>query len=214
MRLLKKYLLLFFLTLAMSGCMSIAWIGFKKPQSEDYISIGDHSNCMRIAMQNLSPKEKTAVEEAATAVCQIFNSDAFKTELISKKWLASCEDNNGAQDEIDGLAVYNSIMKKINDYSIHSRKPWRAIAQTQRSEVDSRYNRVAIKPKRIEAWYSSYDSIKSELINTIAHETMHIISYDFADSGHGTLNCPDSQLVSYAVGNLVEEIWLRGGTSR
>lgn len=207
----RKYSILIFFLLfigLLSSCMSIAWIGFDKPNEADYVVVNSNSNCMRIAMQNLNERQKIAITEAAKDVCEIFNSDEFRDRVKSQHWLASCDETNGKADEVSGDDVYNSIIKKINDYSVHPRKPWLAIAQTQRNESDLVYNRVAIKPKRIEAWYSSIDSIKSELVNTIAHETMHIISFDFADRGHGSDKCPDERLVSYGIGNIVEELWL------
>ena len=207
----KKFRTLIFVLPIMcllSSCMSIAWIGFDKPKESDYFVVNSNSNCMKIAMQNLNDRQKIAIAEAANAVCEIFNSNEFRDRVKSQNWLASCDETNGQPDEVSGEEVYNAIMKKINDYSVHPRKPWLAIAQTQRNESDLVYNRVAIKPKRIEAWYSSVDSIKSELVNTITHETMHIISFDYADRGHGSEKCPDDRLVSYGIGNIVEELWL------
>lgn len=207
----KKYktlILLLPITGLLSSCMSLAWIDFNKPNSSDYVVVNSNSNCMKIAMQNLNDRQKVAIREAANDVCEIFNSDEFRDRVKSQNWLASCDETDGKPDAVSGEVVYNAIMKKINDYSVHPRKPWLAIAQTQRNENDLAYNRVAIKPTRIEAWYSSIDTVKSKLVNTIAHETMHIISFDFADRGHGSTKCPDERLVSYGVGNLVEELWL------
>lgn len=197
------------LTTSIGGCMSIAWIGYKKPSESDFINLNSSDSCMRIATQNLNDQQEKAVLEAAADVCDIFHSEEFRQRVISKKWLASCDEKNGKPDEVNGEEVYQMLIKKISNYAIHPRKPWRAIAQTQRSEVDFMFNRVAIKPARIAAWYSQVDTIKSELVNTIAHETTHIISYDFADKGHGTSKCPDNKLVSYGIGDLVEELWLR-----
>jgi hypothetical protein len=204
-----KLLLLVAVTLTFSGCMSIAWIGFKKPVESDFVSLNSNDSCMKIGKQNLNNRQEKAVLEAATDVCNIFHSDEFRKRVIAQTWLASCDEENGKPDEISGEEVYKMLMKKISNYSVHPRKPWLAIAQTQRNEIDFVYNRVAIKPKRIEAWYSQVDTIKSELVNTIAHETTHIISFDFADRGHGSEKCPDSRLVSYGIGNLVEELWLK-----
>lgn len=207
----KKYRALIFLLPIIglvSSCMSIAWIGFDKPKEGDYVVLNSNSNCMKIAVQNLNDRQKTAITEAANDVCEIFKTDEFRDRVKSQNWLASCKETNGKLDEVSGEEVYNAIMQKINDYSVHPRKPWLAIAQTQRNESDLAYNRVAIQPNRIEAWYSSIESIKSELVNTIAHETMHIISLDFADRGHGSEKCIDDRLVSYGIGNIVEEMWL------
>lgn len=204
-----KLLLLVAVTITFSGCMSIAWIGFKKPVESDFVGLNSNDNCMKIGKQNLNDRQMKAVLESATDVCNIFHSDEFRKRVIAQTWLASCDEKNGKPDEVSGEEVYETLIKKISNYSVHPRKPWRAIAQTQRNEIEFVYNRVAIKPKRIEAWYSQVDTIKSELVNTIAHESTHIISFDFADRGHGSGKCPNSRLVSYGIGDLVEELWLK-----
>jgi hypothetical protein len=207
-----KLLLLLAVTLSLSGCMSIAWIGFKKPVENDFVSLNSNENCMKIGKQNLNNRQKKAVLEAATEVCNIFHSDQFRKRVNAQTWLASCDEKNGKPDEVTGEEVYKMLINNISNYSVHPRKPWRAIAQTQRNEIYFVYNRVAIKPKIIEAWYSQVDTIKSELVNTIAHETTQIISFDFADRGHGSQKCPNDRLVSYGIGNLVEELWLSNGS--
>lgn len=203
------YLLLAILAFMLNSCMSIAWIGFKKPVESDFTKISDDTRCMQVALQSLEETEVKSIREAAADVCEIFYSEEFKERVIAQNWLASCAKKNGKPDEMSGQEVYELMMKNIPRYSIHSRKPWNAVAQTQKDESNFVYNRVAIKPKRIKAWESATDTIKSELVNTIAHETTHIIAYEFADAGHGTDECPDSNLVSYGIGNLVEELWLK-----
>jgi len=189
--------------------MSIAWIGYKKPTQLDLKPVNSNEHCMEIGVQSLNSRQAKAIQEAANDVCNIFFSPEFKQEVISHDWLASCAlSAGGKEDLMSGTNVYNLLMQKIPDYSVNARKPWLAIAQTQKNEVNFVYNRVAVKPSRIEAWYSAIDTIKSELINTIAHETTHIISYSFLDAGHGTDKCPNARLVSYGIGNLVEKIWL------
>lgn len=195
--------------LTLTGCMGIAWIGFKKPVAGDFKSGGTHDSCMKIGIQNLDARQQKAVLAATNDVCSIFHSDEFRQRVMAQTWLASCEEVNGKPDEMKGAEVYEILMKQIPNFSVHPRRPWRAIAQTQRSEIDSVYNRVAFRPKRIEAWYSPVDTIKSQLVNTVAHEITHIMSFDFADKGHGTKECPDSKLVSYGIGDLVEELWLK-----
>jgi hypothetical protein len=192
-----------------AGCMKLAWRGYEKPKDSDYASLNVSDHCMRIGVQNLDADEKKAVLEAAAEVCRIFSSSEFRDAVVAQSWLLSCDQLGGRPDEMTGWEVYNSINIPIRNYSINPRKPWRAIAQTQRSENDLAYNRVAISPAQIKKWKSSDLKLKADLINTIAHETMHIISYSFRDRGHGTTACPNEKLVSYGIGNLVERLWLK-----
>ena len=41
----------------------------------------------------------------------------------------------------------------------------------------------------------------------IRHEITHTVSFRFLDAGHGTPECPDAELVSYGIGNLVAKMW-------
>jgi hypothetical protein len=204
-----KLKIIFFIAVSqlLSGCMSIAWRGYNKPTESDYTDLKANKNCMSIGLQNLTERQKVAIIYAATDVCNILHLEEFKEKVISRKWLASCKLIDGKPDEISGEEVYSLIMQKISNYSINPRKPFAAIAQTQRSLDNLVYNRVAIMPSRIEAWYSPELLVKSELVNTIAHETMHIISDKFLDAGHGG-DCANHDLVSYGIGNLVEVFWI------
>jgi hypothetical protein len=191
-----------------SGCMKIAWMGYKKPQESDFVNLNATNQCMRIGTQNLDDTQKQAILEAASAVCQIFTSKEFEDAVVSRNWLLSCDYVDGNPDVMSGYEVLNLIRTKIRDYSINPYKPWKAIAQTQRSENDIAFNRVAITPARIAGWSSSDKCVRAKLVNTIAHETMHIISSSFRDRGHGSSECPDERLVSYGIGNLVAQIWI------
>jgi hypothetical protein len=193
------------------GCMKIAWRGYRPPKATDFIDLRATEQCMRIGTQNLNSneKQKQAIIQAATAVCKIIASKEFKDSVVARNWLLSCDYVDGNPDMMSGYEVLNIIQIKIRDYSINPRKPWRAIAEAQRNENDIALNRVAIDPARISDWESPIDTIKSKLINTIAHETMHIISCRFQDRGHGKAECPNERLVSYGIGNLVERLWLK-----
>jgi hypothetical protein len=192
-----------------TGCMKWAWRGYDKPKESDYVSLNVSDHCMRIGVQNLNDEQKKAVLEAATEVCKILSSSEFRDSVLARTWLLSCDLLGSGPDEMTGWEVFNILNNNIKDYSINPRKPWRAIAQTQRNENDLVYNRVAISPAQIKKWASTDQKIRGELVNTIAHETMHIISYSFRDRGHGTSACPNERLVSYGIGNLVEKLWLK-----
>jgi hypothetical protein len=189
--------------------MKLAWRGYEKPKDTDYSSLGVNDHCMQIGVQNLNDEQKKAVLEAATEVCKILSSAEFRDSVLARNWLLSCDLLSGGPDEMTGWEVYNVLNTPVRDYSINPRKPWRAIAQTQRNENDLAYNRVAISPAQIKKWSSTDQKIRGDLVNTIAHETMHIISYSFRDKGHGSADCPNERLVSYGIGNLVEKLWLK-----
>jgi hypothetical protein len=201
----NQIILLFLLSQLLTGC-TIAWRGYKAPSASNFNMLSANDKCMKIGTQNLDERQKKAVLEAASDVCGVLHSDEFKNILISKTWLSGCDTDNGKPKTISGQEVYDLLMKKIPDYSVHPRKPWLAIALTSRDT--SYFSRVAIRPDRIEAWYSEDVTARAELVNTIAHETMHVISEELVDRGHGTRDCPDHKLVSYAVGNIVEALWI------
>jgi hypothetical protein len=122
--------------------------------------------------------------------------------------LAKCERNaDGTSAEISGPDLYRRLTQGLRDFSVHPRQPWAAVAQ-----ADPERARIALPPYRIAYWTNGTREEQADLINGIAHETTHIISTDFQDAGHGTRECPDDQLVSYGVGNLVEALWLKGGS--
>lgn len=204
----KKSILIVALSLILNSCMSIAWIGYDKPSDSDYSEI--NNSPIKIGLQNLKKTDQlNAIREATSEVFIIFNSDEFKRRVESKEWLISCTiKDDGSKDIWSGKEVYNTLINGFVDFSVNPRHPWRAVAQTQKHLTDHTKNRVAIKPKRIKTWNSNTNETKSKLINTIAHEISHTTSFKFSDSGHGTLKCPDAELVSYGIGNLVEELWL------
>lgn len=204
--LLKNIILLSVITITLNSCMSIAWIGYDKPTDSDYKKID--SVPIRVGMQNLKKENhEKAIREATKEVFLILKSEEFRERVETKEWLISCKIIDGKKDILDGKKVYNILTNGYVDYSINPRHPWRAIAQTQKSESDHTKNRIAIKPKRIKTWYSDDIEIRSLLINTIAHEITHTVSFRFADSGHGSDECPDDELVSYGIGDLVAKIW-------
>lgn len=204
----KNIIIIFLIAISLNSCMSIAWIGYDKPLKNDYKKID--SVPIKIGMQNLKKEEQErAISEATKEVFLIFESVEFRTQVESKEWLISCNIVNGGSDILDGKNVYEILSSGYVDFSINPRHPWNAIAQTQKSESDHTKNRVAIKPKRINAWFSDDAKTKALLINTIAHEITHTVSYKFSDGGHGTEKCPDEKLVSYGIGKLVANMWMK-----
>jgi hypothetical protein len=188
------------------SCMWVAWIGYEHPTESDFHQVQTTPNCMAIGVQNLKdPRQRTAVLEAVGEVCLIFASAEFAREVASRTWLASCKRPNGGPDEISGEEVYRRLGGELPDYSVHPRDPWDAIAQADPHD-DRMYNRVAISPSQIGKWYSRSRDTRGDLVNTIAHETTHIVSTGFQDEGHAE-NCDSDRLVSYGIGKLTEDLW-------
>jgi hypothetical protein len=203
-----RMLLPFTLLTSLGPCdmMWYAWVGYDAPGQGDFQQAGNTPNCMSIGVQNLTnERDSVAVLRAAGEACGIIASPEFASAVRARTWLASCKTPGGMPDQMSGEEVYRQISSKLPSFSVHPRKPWGAIAQAHKDpNGDPAQSRVAINPKQIRTWYSDEPW---EIVNTIAHETTHIISYDFQDGGHGTNACPDSALVSYGVGNLVERLW-------
>ena len=198
----KQTIMLALLCLFLNSCMSIAWIGYEAPEPSDYRTLG--SAPVKLGMQNLTNEDyNKAVSEAFIETFIIFDDPKFQQQVESKDWLISCKRVNDQPDILDGKKVYTTLKNGFIDFSIHPRRPWNAIAQAHKSK-----QRVAIKPKRIKTWFSNDIKTKALLINTIAHEITHLVSYDFSDRGHGTPLCPDDELVSYGIGNLVAQLWI------
>lgn len=198
----------FALLMTCSGCSWIAWVGYddpvRQPPPGSYEPVA--GGCFSVGTQNLNNEQRRAVMGAASAVCAVFESEAFEERVAAQSWLANCDGDGGSPEVMSGDAVYAVLSERVPDFSVHPRKPWRAIAQAQKSETDHRKNRVAIRPSRISAWHAGTAEGRGRLINTTAHEITHLLSYAFRDEGHGSEACPDARLVSYGIGDLVEDL--------
>lgn len=100
-----------------------------------------------INTENLKMEQKKAIADAAQDISVIFNSPTFKQKVISKKWIASCELTDGKVDEISGEEVYNFILNAKINFSVLAKKPFRAIAKTNRADSS-----IKISPKIIDNW--------------------------------------------------------------
>ena len=91
--------------------MSIAWIGYDKPEEGDYESLD--SVPIKIGMQNLKKEnQKQAIQEATKEVFSILMSNEFRNAVESKEWLISCKIENGEKDILDGKSVFQILRKR------------------------------------------------------------------------------------------------------
>lgn len=205
-----RFILLFLITIALTGCSWVAWRGYDDPimtpAPGSYVKVP--GGCFDIGVQNLNAKQKLAILGAAKTVCSVWMSEGFKARVMSQEWLASCDlKASDSKDFISGSEVYHLLEKQRPEvFSVNPKDPWMAIAQAQKSDTDHTRNRVAIQPSRINLWYAAEGVDRGALINTLAHELTHLKSSLFRDSGHGSNDCLDVKLVSYAIGNLTEEL--------
>jgi hypothetical protein len=200
----KLCFLLYVLCLSLSGCVS-------NKKSNSQISDFEPAGCLEIAHQNITDKQWQAVKEASSDVCFIFHSTEFKDEISTQTWLASCEKKHGKADSISGLEIFKLISGSKQRFTIYAHKLHNAEAETDNDEENSYNNRITIDPGLIDSWYSSNDTIRSQLINVIAHEYIHLLSDRFLDyDGDAPRGCNSDILISYGVGDITESLWLKG----
>lgn len=181
-------------------CIAILIFNFIISNAQNNSS--QHNN-FEVNAEGLNEKQQKAILEAMADVNDIIKSDAFRQMVIAKTWLKSCDSVDGKPDSISGDEVYKIISAASAKFTVIAKKPWLAVALTNREK-----GTVKIMPSRIADWDSRELLTKGELINTLAHELMHIISNEFNDRGHGSDACPDVDLVSYEIGNMAEIIWI------
>lgn len=167
------------LALLASGCMALTWWGYDDPAPADLAVVApDYPYCMRVGLQNLDARQAAAIREAARDVCAIVVSPRFRSALIGRNWLASCDrEPDGSDDVVTGLEL-SLRFDALPPFSVQPRKPVAAVAQSYAdygtgwgSDPD---NRIAIDPARIEGWYDDDRMARSAFINTLAHEITHL----------------------------------------
>jgi len=194
------------LSFLLSGCLSPLRLAYKKPIASDFEPI----KCMQIGRQNLSSRQWQAIKEAASDVCDIFADSEFKEQISPKTWLASCEKKRGKRDIISGKEIYALLTAKPQRFSVYAHKLHDAEGETDNDEDNPDNNIITIDPSLIEDWYSADDTVKSKLINVIAHEYVHLLSDRFLDYDNKIpKGCNNDILISYGTGDLAEEIRLK-----
>ena len=200
------FLIVSCILLLYAGCMNMATHSYKKPASSDFETL----KCMTIGKQNLNAHQLQAIKEAASDVCDIFAAMEFKEQISLKTWLASCEKKYGKRDSISGKEIYGLLARGTQRFSVYAHRLHDAEGETDNDEDNPDNNMITIDPDLIEGWYSPNDSVKAKLINVLAHEYVHLLSNRFLDyDDHAPKGCDEDLLVSYRIGDLAEEIWLK-----
>lgn len=193
----------------LTGCGS--WGGYKYPRTDtDSFKVGK----IEVSTQNfnseseLDTKRLAAIKDATVEVERIFSGERFKEIIDSDDFIASCD--NGKK-RVPGSVVLTDLLDLDVSISIAAKKPWFAEGLT-----DPVNARITINPARIDAFSQEGGDIfqASLLIETLAHELAHMIPENqettlpkYRDRGHGN-DCPQNELVSYAVGKTARAIWI------
>ena len=204
-----KIIYLFLISTFITGCGS--WGGYKPPTAD---SESFKAGKITIKTQNfnseseLDTKRLNAINDAAVEVSRIFSGDEFKEHIESIDLIASCD--NGKK-KVTGSEVLTDFQNLDVSVSVFANKPWLAEGLT-----DPVNSRIAINPKRIDAFYQEGGDIfqASLLIETLAHELAHMVPETegetfpkYRDRGHGK-ECSQNELVSYVTGKLARAIWI------
>lgn len=188
------------------------WAPYRAPTAADFRTVSALPGCPRVGAQNIrDPRDWEAVSGAVAEVCRIYRSEAFATELRRLRLRATCERSGRELDWIEGRDVLRLLTGSMEDFSVMVRTPIAAEAQ-----IDPPRARIAVARWRVDAWHAADPLQRRHLIDTMAHEMSHFVRegrngpYRFRDGGHTEEGgeCPDSALVSYAVGKLAARLWL------
>ncbi|MCW3124354.1 MAG: hypothetical protein JWO03_12 [Bacteroidetes bacterium] len=195
-------LLYIMLCFCLSSCRSDS---YKSSASQDFEPVA----CLDINHKALNDRQWQAIKAAASDVCGIFHSSEFQSRLNNKLWLASCEKVKGKPDSVTGPEIYKLLTEKRQRFCIYARKLHDAEGETDNDDNNPNNNRISIDPALIEGWYSPIDTQRSQLINVIAHEYVHLLSDRFLDyDDNAPTGCSDDILISYNTGDIAEAIWL------
>ncbi len=177
------------------------------------IGSGDVFQCPQVETLSLSDLDQETAREVHEAVCDIMTSPGFKARLTEKSWKTGCRRLPLLQQwSITGDELYRILDRDMAAFSLKSEPSRRSSTVATTSVYDLR---ITIRPERFEGWRTGDMARKANMVNTLAHEMTHLIPVEdtnnlfrFTDSYNWLPWCSKGSLVSYGVGNLVEEIWL------
>lgn len=199
------------------------WSGFRPPAASDYRRADTTAPCPAVGVQNLSAKRSAALLAALADVCDILADPEFARRIQNEpEWLADCLSNKMPGKPVTGATVVAALVPPRTPFSVVAKKPPLADAVT-----NLRYQAIAIRTRRFDAWTSGVPRRQAQMIETLAHEMTHLIpesngslSSLFKDEDHvasrkpaDAHKCLNSKLVSYDSGRIVADIWLERRTA-
>jgi hypothetical protein len=170
-----------------------------------------HSNpCSTVELVKFPAAEATAAKAALDAACAVRRSPAFVAGVVARDWTPGCSLIPFSRHRpVSGASVRDAMSDAGARFQLVYEDPG-AVASTSVSA-----QRMRIRPERFQGWLTGDRARQAALVNTLVHETTHLISepgrpgvFRYTDRGHGSWWCPDRDLVSYGLGGLAERTWL------
>lgn len=204
-----------------TGACAHTWMGVKPPTPQT-LKIGQRPGPI-VLTQNLSSADIAITKLAISEIESVIASELFLTKLNAQTWRTDCTQDGYFVDGIEILSdlTNNTLpvsLKKKNSVTGNAITNW---GKNIASNGDVSFvSRMIIDPDRFDNWHDDRQS-KANMINTLIHETTHLVpnksAYEdsfqgfwtkYSDEGWNNDTCLQSTLVSYAVGNIAEDVWL------
>lgn len=166
--------------------------------------------CSTVELVNFPAAEAGAAKAALDAACVVRRSPAFISGVAARDWVPGCSLIPFVRRRpVSGASVRDAMADAGARFQLVYEDPG-AVASTSVSA-----QRMRVRPERFQGWLSGDRDRRAALVNTLTHETTHLIptpgttdAFRYTDRGHGSPWCPDSDLVSYGLGALAERTWL------
>jgi len=202
MNTLSKTFIALILMPVLSGCVSTPFIEITN-EAADQI---DNPPLPTVYIQSLPAEDREIAREVVAAVQSVLLSGGeFEKALSGLTLKKHC----GQDADVTGAEVYSDLTTNISGFSLMKQWYWTAKAKT-----DITAKRVKIIPKRYKGWHKGIEK-QADMVNTFTHELTHLVpqkgtadKFKYRDTGRKN-KCLRSSLVSYSVGELAREIWLK-----
>jgi len=166
--------------------------------------------CSTVELVNFPAAEAGAAKAALDAACVVRRSPAFLTGVTARDWVPGCSLIPFVRHRaVTGASVRDAMADAGARFQLIYEDPG-AVASTSVSAQSMR-----VRPERFQGWLTGDRDRRAALVNTLTHETTHLISepgrprvFRYTDRGQGSWWCPDRDLVSYGLGALAARTWL------
>lgn len=167
--------------------------------------------CSTVELVNFPAAEAEAAKSALDAACAVRRSPAFLSGVSARDWVPGCSLIPFVRHRaVSGASVRDAMADAGARFQLVYEDPG-AVASTSVT-----HQRMKVRPERFQGWLSGDRARRAALVNTLTHETTHLIPepdrptvFRYTDRGHGSRWCPDRDLVSYGLGGLAGRTWLQ-----
>lgn len=169
--------------------------------------------CPEMRLSGIEGNAEAAMRSALRDACAIMADIEFERAIEAQDLDRACKGfffakrkRIASREALAAVAEIPAFTVKTGTFALKR--------TTAKTSVTSRT--ITIAEHWLERALQDGSSQRGDLVNTLAHEMMHLIpakgdpsAYRFSDDGQSTPWCKRSRLVSYAVGDTVETIWRR-----